>query len=406
MMLFSILKMGFDEIRSHKMRSILTMLGVILGVASLIALFSVVEGSKKKSLDWMKEVGGFEKMSVSDLELKNADKLRVNRSKGSTYQDSVAIISKCDSVKYVSAEVVKWWFPTSYLGKNYRVGVYGVTDNFLKINSYEVAYGRYITDWDLERRARVCVIGTVVAKELFKNQFPVGKEMFINGQNFKVVGLLKEYIMMTGKRNALQWKNNWVSIPITTMQDRFTGNDNLSNLNIQVKDAGRLGETVQQVKNVLLKRHYYLEDFTVDTREETAERMKQQNIMYSVLLGCIGGISLLVGGIGIMNIMLVSVTERTREIGIRMAIGAKRNDILWQFMTEAVLLTMLGGLIGIALGAGGATAVSRMLDWPTLISVESIAIAFVFSGAVGIFFGFYPARKAAGLNPIDALRYE
>ena len=386
MMLFSILKMGFDEIRSHKMRSILTMLGVILGVASLIALFSVVEGSKKKSLDWMKEVGGFEKMSVSDLELKNADKLRVNRSKGSTYQDSVAIISKCDSVKYVSAEVVKWWFPTSYLGKNYRVGVYGVTDNFLKINSYEVAYGRYITDWDLERRARVCVIGTVVAKELFKNQFPVGKEMFINGQNFKVVGLLKEYIMMTGKRNALQWKNNWVSIPITTMQDRFTGNDNLSNLNIQVKDAGRLGETVQQVKNVLLKRHYYLEDFTVDTREETAERMKQQNIMYSVLLGCIGGISLLVGGIGIMNIMLASVTARTREIGIRRALGATKLNVLSQFLVEALIISVVGGFFGVFLGLGLVSMFSRLPEIVPSIDLGNILLAFSFSVCVGLFF--------------------
>jgi len=406
MMLFSILKMGFDEIRSHKMRSILTMLGVILGVASLIALFSVVEGSKKKSLDWMKEVGGFEKMSVSDLELKNADKLRVNRSKGRTYQDSVAIISKCDSVKYVSAEVVKWWFPTSYLGKNYRVGVYGVTDNFLKINSYEVAYGRYITDWDLERRARVCVIGTVVAKELFKNQFPVGKEMFINGQNFKVVGLLKEYIMMTGQRNALQWKNNWVSIPITTMQDRFTGNDNLSNLNIQVKDAGRLGETVQQVKNVLLKRHFYLEDFTVDTREETAERMKQQNIMYSVLLGCIGGISLLVGGIGIMNIMLASVTARTREIGIRRALGATKLNVLSQFLVEALIISVVGGFFGVFLGLGLVNMFSRLPEIVPSIDLGNILLAFSFSVCVGLFFGVYPARKAANLNPIDALRYE
>ena len=405
MMFFSILKMGFDEILSHKMRSILTMLGVILGVASLIALFSVVEGSKKKSLEWMKEVGGFEKMSVSDLELKNADKLRINRSKGRTYQDSVALLAKCDSVKYVSAEVSKW-FTTSYKSRNYRVGVYGVTDNFLKINSYEVAYGRYITDWDIERRSRICVIGTQVAQELFKNEFPLGKDIFINGQNFTVVGLLKEYIMMVGKRNTLRWKNNWVSIPITTMQDRFTGNDNLSYLNIQVKDASRLGETVQQVKNVLLKRHYYLEDFSVDTREEAAERMKQQNLMYTVLLGCIGGISLLVGGIGIMNIMLASVTARTREIGIRRALGATKFNVLSQFLVEALIISVVGGVFGVIMGLGLVDLFSRLPEIVPSIDIGNILLAFSFSVCVGLFFGVYPARKAANLNPIEALRYE
>ncbi len=405
MMFFSILKMGFDEIRSHKMRSMLTMLGVILGVASLITLFSVVEGSKKKSLEWMKEVGGFEKMSVSDLELKNADKLRINRSKGRTYQDSVALLAKCDSVKYVSPEVSKW-FTTSYKGKNYRVGVYGVTDNFLKINSYEVAYGRYITDWDLERRSRVCVIGTQVAKELFKNEFPLGKDMFINGQNFTVVGIIKEYIMMAGKRNSLGWKNNWISIPITTMQDRFTGNDSLTYLSVQVKDSTRLAETVQQLKNVLLKRHYYLEDFSVDTREEAAERMKQQNIMYTVLLGCIGGISLLVGGIGIMNIMLASVTARTREIGIRRALGATKLNVLSQFLVEALIISVVGGIFGVLLGLVLVELFSRLPEIVPALDAGNILLAFSFSVCVGLFFGVYPARKAANLNPIDALRYE
>ena len=405
MMFFSILKMGFDEIRSHKMRSMLTMLGVILGVASLITLFSVVEGSKKKSLEWMKEVGGFEKMSVSDLELKNADKLRINRSKGRTYQDSVALLAKCDSVKYVSAEVSKW-FTTSYKGKNYRVGVYGVTDNFLKINSYEVAYGRYITDWDLERRSRVCVIGTQVAKELFKNEFPLGKDMFINGQNFTVVGIIKEYILMAGKRNSLGWKNNWISIPITTMQDRFTGNDSLTYLSVQVKDSTRLAETVQQLKNVLLKRHYYLEDFSVDTREEAAERMKQQNIMYTVLLGCIGGISLLVGGIGIMNIMLASVTARTREIGIRRALGATKLNVLSQFLVEALIISVVGGIFGVLLGLVLVELFSRLPEIVPALDAGNILLAFSFSVCVGLFFGVYPARKAANLNPIDALRYE
>ncbi|OGF51221.1 MAG: hypothetical protein A2044_05600 [Candidatus Firestonebacteria bacterium GWA2_43_8] len=404
-MIFSVIGMGLDEIRGHKLRTVLTMLGVILGVASLIALFSVVEGSKKKSLEWMKEVGGFEKMNISDQELKNADKLRINRSKGRTYEDALAIINKCDTVKYVSPEVAGR-YTMSYKGKNYRVSTYGVTDAFLKINSYEVAYGRYITDWDIERRSRICIIGTTVAKELFKSEFPLGRNVYINNQYFTIVGILKEYKMMAGKRNTLEFKNNWVSMPITTMQDRFTGNENVSYLNLQVKDANRLSETVQQVKNVLLKRHFYLEDFAFDSREEGAERMKQQNLMYTVLLGCIGGISLLVGGIGIMNIMLASVTARTREIGIRRAIGATKFNVLFQFLIEAVIISVVGGLLGVGLGLFLVKMFSYLPELVPSIDVGNILLAFSFSVCIGLFFGVYPARKAANINPIEALRYE
>ncbi|MFH1074915.1 MAG: ABC transporter permease [Candidatus Firestonebacteria bacterium] len=405
MIIFSVISMGVEEIKVHKLRTTLTMLGVILGVASLIALFSIVEGSKKRSLEWLKEVGGFEKMNIRDQELKNADMLRINRSKGRTYEDSMAILKKCDTVRYASPEVAGR-FAMSYKGKNYRVSGYGITDVMFKINNYEVAYGRSITDWDIARRARVCILGTTAARELFKNEFPLGKNVYINNQYFTVVGILKEYKMMSGKRNALEFKNNWVATPITTDQDRITGNEKITYLNLQVKDVNRIGETIQQVKNVLLKRHFYLEDFAFDSREEGVERMKQQNLMYTVLLGCIGGISLLVGGIGIMNIMLASVTARTREIGIRRALGATKANVLFQFLVEAVIISVAGGLLGILLGLFLVKVFSYFPEMEPSIALGNILLAFSFSVGIGLFFGVYPARKAANINPIEALRYE
>ena len=404
-MILPVINMGMDEIKAHKLRTILTMLGVVLGVASLITLFSVVEGSKKKSLEWMKEVGGFEKMGIGDQELKNADKLRINRSKGRTYEDSIAIINKCDLVKCVSPEAVSR-YTLSYKGKNFRTNVYGVTEGILTINNYELAYGRFITDWDLVRRSRVCIIGATVARELFRSEFPLGKNIYINNQYFTIVGIFKDYQMIVGKRNTLEFKNYLVSMPITTFQDRFSGNERVSYLNVQVKDVSRLSETIQQVKNVLLKRHFYLEDFMFDSREEGAERMKQQNLMYTILLGCIGGISLLVGGIGIMNIMLASVTARTREIGIRRAIGATKANVLSQFLVEALIISVVGGLLGILAGLFIVKMFSYLPEMAPSIELGNILLAFSFSVGVGLFFGVYPARKAANINPIEALRYE
>ena len=403
----TILQIGLKEITLHKLRSFLTMLGITLGVTSLISLFAIVDGGKEQTLQWMNEVGGLEKVSVQGQELSEADRLKVNRSKGRTMKDGLAIVKKCEYISLASPEIVQWGY-LGYKTKRTRASFYGVTDAFLKINKYEVGRGRYITDWDIKRYARVCVIGTRIADNLFKNENPLGKSIFINNQYFKIVGILKKYEMYSSgsKRNALDWKNSWVSIPVTTMQARYTGSETLNYLNLSLNNTERINEAMQQVKNVLLKRHFYIEDFRFDTREETIERIKQTTQMWSIVLGSIGLISLLVGGVGIMNIMLASVKERTKEIGIRLAVGARKRDILMQFMLEAFIISILGGLLGILSGYGFVEFIKLFPDQNPKLVPAAVIISFSFSVGVGLFFGVYPAKRAASLNPIDALRYE
>jgi len=278
-----------------------------------------------------------------------------------------------------------------------------------EIREWPVSAGRSITQQDDDSAGKVCLLGQTVADNLFGSSDPIGTIVRIKKIPFTVIGVLER----KGQSPQGTDQDDTVFVPLRTAQRnlvRAQHTNNVGALMVKAKSEELLGKAEEEINSLLNQRHRVTgnkePDFTTRNLSEILAVAEQSAKAMSLLLGAVASISLIVGGIGIMNIMLVSVTERTREIGIRMAIGAKKNDILLQFMTEAVLLTMLGGIIGIALGAGGATIVSHLLDWPTLISLESIVIAFVFAAVVGIFFGFYPARKAAGLNPIDALRYE
>ena len=381
------------------------MLGIVLGTGSLISLFSIVDGGKQSSLNWMKEVGGLEKVAILNQEVPQADRLKINRSKGRTTGDAAALKEKADTLSVVSPEV-EMWSRIEYNRRAYKCYVYGGTPDFFAINKYEVARGRGITGFDLRRNARVAVIGTTVAAELFKNSEPLGKYFYANGQYFLVVGVLKKYEMWFGKRNAINFKNNWIFIPLTTIQNRFSGNDTLTYLNIQVRDTEKMDNAIQQVRNILLKRHFNIEDFKFDTREEQMAQIQQSTNMWSLILGAIGFISLLVGGLGIMNIMLASVTERTREIGVRRAIGAKKSHVLAQFLAEAFIISILGGVLGIVFGIIIIKIFAAFPDITPKLSFSAVALSFGFSVSVGLFFGVYPASRAAGLNPIEALRYE
>jgi putative ABC transport system permease protein len=325
-----------------------------------------------------------------------------------TSDDVKAIMTDCPSVD-MAAPTVRSSGLVVYGNLNWSTIIIGTTPEMFEIREWGVISGRSIGQQDEDGAAKVCLLGQTVADNLFGSADPVGKIIRIKKVPFTVIGLLDR----KGQSPQGTDQDDTIFVPLRTAQrnlirSQFT--NTVGAVMVKAKSEALLAKAEEEINSLLNQRHRITNnkepDFSTRNLSEILAVAEQSSKAMSLLLGAVASISLIVGGIGIMNIMLVSVTERTREIGIRMAIGARKNDILLQFMTEAVLLTMLGGLIGIALGAAGATVVSRILSWPTLISIQSIIIAFFFSGAVGIFFGFYPARKAAGLNPIDALRYE
>jgi putative ABC transport system permease protein len=325
-----------------------------------------------------------------------------------TSDDVRAIMTECPSVE-MSAPTVRSSGSAVYGNMNWSTVIMGTTPEMFDIREWGVVNGRSIGQQDVDGAAKVCLLGQTVAESLFGSADPVGKIIRLKKVPFTVIGVLDR----KGQSPQGQDQDDAIFVPLRTAQRnliRSSHTNTVGAVMVKARSEALLAKAEEEINSLLKQRHRITggkdPDFSTRNLSEILAVAEQSSKAMSLLLGAVASISLIVGGIGIMNIMLVSVTERTREIGIRMAIGARKNDILLQFMTEAVLLTMIGGLIGIALGAVGATAVSRMLDWPTLISIQSITIAFFFSGAVGIFFGFYPARKAAGLNPIDALRYE
>jgi putative ABC transport system permease protein len=292
---------------------------------------------------------------------------------------------------------------------NWSTIIMGATPELFDIREWPVISGRSIGQQDVDGAAKICLLGQTVVDNLFSGEDPIGKIVRIKKIPFTVIGVLDR----KGQSPQGTDQDDTIFVPLRTAQVKLSRSsfpNTVGAMIVQAKSEALLDKAEEEINSLLKQRHRITNgkepDFSTRNLSEILAVAEQSAKAMSLLLGAVASISLIVGGIGIMNIMLVSVTERTREIGIRMAIGARTRDILWQFLTEAVLLTMLGGIIGIIFGTVGATVVSRILSWPTLISIQSITVAFLFSGAVGIFFGFYPARKAAGLNPIDALRYE
>jgi putative ABC transport system permease protein len=293
--------------------------------------------------------------------------------------------------------------------QNWSTIVMGVTPEMLTVRDWPLVAGRNISQSDVDGSTKNCLIGQTVAENLFGSADPIGKIVRIKKIPFTVIGMLEH----KGQSPQGQDQDDVIYIPLQTAQRKVFGSqfpNTVGATMVQAKSADVLNKAEEEVTALLDQRHRIgpsrERDFTVRNLSEILAISEQSSKVMSLLLGAVASISLIVGGIGIMNIMLVSVTERTREIGIRMAIGAKQRDILLQFLTDAVLLTTCGGIIGMGVGVAGAMVVSKLMQWPTLISSQAIIIAFLFSAGVGVFFGFYPARKAAGLNPIDALRYE
>ena len=402
------LKIALRALRTNKMRSFLTMLGIIIGIAAVIAMMAVGSGASYVISQQIASIGSNIILVLPGSTTSGGLRTGSGSAQTLTSDDVRAIMAECPSVE-TAAPTVRSSGLAVYGNMNWSTVIMGTTPELFDIREWGVVSGRGIGQQDVDGAAKVCLLGQTVAENLFGSADPVGKIIRLKKVPFTVIGLLER----KGQSPTGQDQDDTIFVPLRTAQRNLVRSQNTNTVGavmVKAKSEALLAKAEEEINSLLKQRHRITgdkePDFSTRNLSEILAVAEQSSKAMSLLLGAVASISLIVGGIGIMNIMLVSVTERTREIGIRMAIGARRNAILLQFMTEAVLLTMIGGIIGILLGTAGATAVSKILDWPTLISIKSISIAFFFSGAVGIFFGFYPARKAAGLNPIDALRYE
>lgn len=405
-MLFTeLLKMAALSLKANKMRTFLTALGIIIGVSSVIGLVSVGMGVKKNVTDSISRLGSNMLIVMSGSSNRGGVRGGAGSVQTLTYDDAEAIKDKIKYVNYVSP-TVQTSSQIVYGHENWSTTVTGVVPEYVSIQSLTMQSGIFFSAHDVDVRNRVAVIGTTVATNLFGTVNPVGKKIRIGNAPYTVIGL----IASKGQSSGGQDQDDVVLIPLTTAQERLLGITYVRSINVQVAEEDRMDEVQENIEKLLRQRHRIREgtddDFNVRNLTSLMETMSQTTTMITLLLGSIAGISLIVGGIGIMNIMMVSVTERTREIGIRKAIGATYNSIMLQFLIESTMISILGGIIGIFFGIGLAQAISKFGNFTTVISGLSIAASFGFSLFVGIFFGMLPARKAARLDPIDALRYE
>jgi putative ABC transport system permease protein len=401
-------KIAARALRVNLMRSFLTMLGIMIGIGAVIVMVAVGTGATKQIADQIATMGSNLLLILPGSTTSGGVHAGMGTQQTLTIEDVKAIRTECPSVLRVAPELRG----TAQLvagNMNWSTELTGTTPDFLQIRDWKLASGREMTTVDVDTGQKVCILGQTVATNLFGDEDPTGKQVRIKGVPFLVIGLLEA----KGRSAQGTDQDDVVFLPFSTAQRKILGNPFPGTVGptlVQAASQAAITQAEAEILALLDQRHHMSatkeRDYNVRNLSELLAVSQQSAKTMSMLLGAVASISLLVGGIGIMNIMLVSVTERTREIGIRMAIGAKERDILLQFLAEAVLLTVLGGLIGIALGVAGALLISQLLGWATLISGQSIALAVLFSSAIGIFFGFYPARKAAALNPIDALRYE
>lgn len=402
----NLFKVAINALKRNKFRSFLTMLGIIIGVASVITMLAIGQGSKKSIQDQISSMGS-NMLFVMPGNMRTGGVQQGNTSsKKLSLADINALSAECDALAAVSPEV-RGSGQAVFGSSNWPTSIYGGNEKYLEIKMWTVISGRNFTDKEAKGSAKVCLIGRTVADELFGEGIdPTGESMRFKNVPFKIIGVLKE----KGQNSFGDDQDNVIIAPYTTVQKRILAQTHIQTIIMSAKsaEASSLAET--QVTEVLRSTHKLRDsednDFEIRSQEELATTMTSITNVLTVLLGAIAGISLLVGGIGIMNIMYVSVTERTREIGLRMSIGGRGSDILMQFLLEAMLLSVMGGLIGIVTGIAASKIVATVFSWPVSVMVNSVILSFVVCAAIGIFFGWYPARKASDLDPIDALRYE
>lgn len=396
--------MAWASLIANKMRSILTMLGIIIGVAAVIALVSIGNGVKQDIQNSISSLGSNLLMVMPGAPRTPGVRPSQGSMKSLKVSDYEAI-SKLDGVKAASPYTANSYV-TIYQSKNWTTTVSGVSSNFQDVNNWTMAEGRFISSKNVENRERVAVVGQTVVKNLFAGEDPVGKEIRVKNIPFRVIGVLNS----KGNGTMGNDQDDAIFIPYTTAMERVEGVDYLRMVYVVASDDNGIDRLQSDIENLLRVRHSIkdtnLDDFNIQNMKSIMETMEQTTGTLTLFLGAVAAISLVVGGIGIMNIMLVSVTERTREIGIRKALGATYFVIVTQFLIEAVVISLMGGLIGIALGIGASKLIGLASGMSTVISVPTIVLSFAFSMAIGLVFGIYPARKAAKLNPIDALHYE
>jgi putative ABC transport system permease protein len=403
--LASMLRVAVRALARNILRTFLTMLGIIIGVAAVTAMVSVGTGAKAQMEAQVAGLGQNVIMVLAGSLSRGGVFTGMGAAATLTIEDAAAMRNELEGVLYVSPEV-RGAAQLTAGDANWNTSVMGESDEYFNLRSWPIAAGEFFTAHDVQATARVVVLGQTVATKLFAESDPVGETIRIKDVPFTVVGLMSA----KGSNMMGQDQDDVVIMPYTTAMRRLFGLTNLRLINISAATPTMIDDVANQITELLRQRHRIQpgrdDDFMIRTQQEISEFATSTARIMTTLLGAIAGVSLLVGGIGIMNIMLVSVTERTREIGIRLAVGARKRDILQQFLAEALLLSIVGGLIGIGAGIGSSAMLAREFQWPTLTPAYAMVGAFLFSAAVGVFFGFYPARKAAGLDPITALHYE
>ncbi len=405
MKLKNILKAAIKSILKSRMRSLLTTLGIIIGVAAVVVMVSIGEGAQQQVEQQISSLGSNLIIIFPSFSSQGG----VSRGAGSmnrfTMEDVQKIKDEATLIKGVSPIVRTGAQVIGGVG-NWNTSIYGVSPDYLEIRDWKLAEGDFFTQRDIVARAKVCVLGSEVSKNLFPNEDPVGQLVRIRNVPFKVIGVLEE----RGQTAMGASNDDLILAPATSVLDRLAGGRHISYIMASAVSVGQMSQAQAQVKEIMREAHKLHpgedDDFTIRNQTDITQAATETSRVLTLLLGSVAGVSLIVGGIGIMNIMLVSVTERTREIGIRLSIGARASDILVQFLTEAIILSLAGGSIGILLSFGIEYILNNYTSQYSVIQPTIVFISFAFSGFVGVFFGFYPARKAANLNPIDALRYE
>lgn len=402
-------RIAFSALRINKMRSALTMLGIIIGVAAVIAMVAVGSGAQARIKEQIASIGSNVIIVLSGSITSSGIRMGTGNAQTLTEEDARAIVRECDAAA-LAAPAVRGGVQIVYGSNNWGTQILGTTPDYLPIRDLGVQQGQPFTTSDVEGAVKVALLGKTVIDNLFYGEDPVGKVIRIKAVPFTVVGVLTP----KGQSPTGQDQDDVVLVPISTAKKKVIGTSQANYAAVgQILVQAREGRTadVQDQMSALLRQRHHLQaneddDFTIRNMEEVFKAQESSAQVMSLLLAAIASVSLMVGGIGIMNIMLVSVTERTKEIGLRQAVGAKTRDILSQFLIEAVTLSIAGGAAGIVLGITASLLISHFAQWSTLVSTGSIAVAFLFSAVVGVSFGFYPARKAAYMDPIEALRYE